>query len=138
MQIDTGTTSETTLEKAALKALRAARWFAGGWRNSSLEVEGLRVTRVAPSIERLDAGELFHDHDETTFDMLEKAIVKHLNNMGDGYGTYALNRDTCYDDLYFPDLEKGRVLIEQWKSFKSARQQVIDLRRARIISDQFS
>ena len=58
--------------------------------------------------------------------------------MREGYGTYAVQKDTSYDELFCPDLEKGRVLMEQWKSFKAARQHVIDLRRARIIADSFS
>ena len=138
MSIKTGTEPETPLEKAALRALRTARWFVDGFRELPIEVEDLRRTRLSPTLERLEEGELFHIHDEPILDLLEKAVVKHLNGLREGYGSYALNQDTCYDELYRPDLDRGRILMEQWKSFKAARQHVIDLRRARIIADSFS
>jgi hypothetical protein len=138
MQVNSDFDPETPLEKAALRALREARWFAEGWRNAPIPVEGLRRVQINPTLERLDIGDLFQMPDEAILEMLEKAIVRHLNDMREGYGTYALKKDTSHDEMFCPDLERGRILMEQWKAFKTARQHVIDLRRARIIADSFS
>lgn len=138
MQFDTEFDPETPLERAALRTVRAARGFVRGWRNTAIGMEGLRLSQLAQTLERLEQGDLFNMQDETILDMLEKSLEMHLNDMREGYGTYALRKDTGHDELFCPGLEKGRVLIEQWKTFKSARQHVIDLRRARIIADQFS
>ncbi|MBT3139786.1 hypothetical protein DS909_22165 [Phaeobacter gallaeciensis] len=138
MQFDIEFDPETPLERAALRAVRTARGLVRGWRDAAINVEGLRLSQLAQTLERLEQGDLFNMQDETILDMLEKTLVKHLNEMREGYGTYALRKDTNHDDLFCPDLEKGRVLMERWKAFKSARQHVTDLRRARIIADQFS
>lgn len=138
MQFDTDFDPETPLERAALRAVKTARGLVSVWRESAIDMEGLRLSQLAQTLERLSEGDLFNVQDETALDMLEKAIVRHLNDTREGYGTYALKKDTSHDELFCPELEKGRVLMEQWKSFKSARQHVIDLRRARIIADQFS
>jgi hypothetical protein len=138
MHFDTEFDPETPMERAALRAVRTTRGFVRGWRDAAINMEGLRLSQLAQTLERLDQGDLFNMQDETVLDMLEKSLVMHLNDMREGYGTYALRKDTGHDELFCPDLEKGRVLMERWKAFKSARQHVIDLRRARIIADQFS
>lgn len=129
---------ETTLENAALNAVRNARWFVEEFRNTPIEMDGLRRYRVAPTLERLEIGELFHRYDETMLDLIEKALIGHLNGLYDGYGTHAHLNDTRYDQLFCPDLDKARLLMQQWKAFKSARQYVIDLRCAGNIADVYS
>jgi hypothetical protein len=138
MQFETEFEPATPLEKSALRAIRTARWFANGWRSTPIKGDGLRYSQVAPMLERLDAGDLFQMSDETILELLEKTLVTYLNEMREGYGTYAVQKDTSHDDVFCPDLEKGRIMMERWKAFKSARQHVIDLRRARIIADSFS
>lgn len=138
MQFDTEFDPETPLERAALRAVKTARGLVRGWREAAIDMEGLRLSQLAQTLERLNQGDLFNMQDETILGMMEKTLATHLNDMREGYGTYALRKDTGHDELFCPDLEKGRVLMERWKAFKSARQHVIDLRRARIIADQFS
>ena len=137
MQFDTEFDPETPLERSALRAVKSARWFVRQWHETNIEVEGLRLRQVAPTLDRLDKGTLFDMQDETIMEMMEKSIVQHLNGLLEDYGTRALYRNTSGDELRTHDLQQGRDLIEEWKTFKHARQHVIDLRRARIIAETF-
>lgn len=137
MKYDTEFDPETPLERAALRAVKTARWFVRQWRETNIEMNGLRLRQVAPTLDRLEEGSLFDMQDETILELIEKAIVRHLNGLLDGYGSRALHRNTSGDELRDRELEQGRDLIEDWKSLKHARQHVIDLRRARIIAEKF-
>ncbi|UWQ39903.1 hypothetical protein K3718_09900 [Leisingera aquaemixtae] len=138
MQYDTKFDPETPLERAALRAVKTARWFAQEWRETSIEADGLRLRQLAPTLDRLEDGILYDNRDETILELIEKAIVQYLDDHLEGYGTRALYRNTSGDELRTTELQRCRDLIEQWKVFKHARQHVIDMRRARIIADQFS
>lgn len=137
MKYDTEFDPETPIERAALRAVKTARWFVGEWRDTNIDVGGRRLRQMTPTLERLQDGILFDMQDETVLEVFEKVIVEHLNTLLEDYGTRALYRNTRGDELRSHELEQGRDLIETWKSFKQARQHVIDLRRARIIADQF-
>lgn len=126
------------LELSALRAVRAARWFVEDWWETAAEAEELCLGQVVPTLERLASGDLFNDEDEEIFEELEQAIIDYLNDLRDGYGTYAIKSDTHYDELFCPVLGQGRVLIERWKAFRHARQHLVDLKRARVIVEQFA
>ena len=137
MQYDIPIDLETPIERAALRALQTARTFVRTFKDTPIELSGLRYARLANSLERLEQGDLFRSEDEGVLELLEKAIEAHLNGISAGYGTHALTRDTRYDQLTNPDLEDGRMLIQIWKNFVSARQHVIDIGRAREIAMEF-
>lgn len=137
MQYETGFEPETPQERSALRAIRFARYFVTEWREASVEVSELKLRQIAPTLERLEDGVLFDFQDVSVLEILEKAIVRHVNDIREGYGTRAIRLDVSGDDIFCPTLREGRHLIQQWKSFKHARQHVLDLRQARIIADKF-
>ena len=138
MQYDIPIEPETPIEQAALRALQCARAFARKFREISFELSGHRYARLVQTLNRLEQGDLFRSEDEGVLELLEKAIEAHLNGISAGYGTQALTRDTRYDQLTCPELEEGRMLVQMWKAFTQARQQVIDIGRAQEIAVEIS
>ena len=118
------------LEFLALQAIRTGRALAQNWRMTLPKVEGMTHARVGETLSRLDEGELFTLHDEHIWPKMEKALVENLNEHRDGYGSYALETDTSHDNLWDKELDQKRWLMECWKAFISARQMLIDRRRA--------
>ncbi|UWQ57625.1 hypothetical protein K3722_14030 [Leisingera caerulea] len=126
------------LEGLALQAIRTGRVLANDWRKILPVVDGMTHAKVSETLNRLDEGDVFSIHDEHVWAKLEKALVKDLNAHRAGYGTYALESDTSFDDLWDQELEQKRWLMELWKSFISARQALIDRRRAAQLASHFS
>lgn len=126
------------LEFLALRAIRTGRALAKNWRTTLPKVEGMTHAKVGETLSRLDEGELFTLHDEHIWPKLEKALVENLNEHRDGYGSYALESDTSHDDLWDEELNQKRSLMERWKAFISARQMLIDRRRATQIASFFA
>lgn len=137
MQHETGYEPESPQERAALRAIRYARHFVTEWREASVEIPELKLRQIAATLERLEDGVLFDFQDVSVLEILEKAIVRHVNDIREGYGSRAIRLDVSGDDILCPTLRGGRCLIEQWKCFKHARQHVLDLRQARKIADRF-
>lgn len=84
MQYDTKFDPETPLERAALRAVKTARWFAQEWRETSIEADGLRLGQLAPTLDRLEDGILYDSRDETILELIEKAIVQYLDDRLEG------------------------------------------------------
>ncbi|WP_424940106.1 hypothetical protein [Aliiroseovarius sp. S253] len=118
------------LEFLALQAIRTGRQLAKSWRASFPEIDGKLHAKFGNTLIRLNEGEVFSSYDEHIWPKMEQALVKDLNEYRDGYGSYALESDTRYDDLWDRELEEKRRLMECWKAFKSARQMLIDRRRS--------
>ena len=118
------------LEFLALQAIRTGRALSKNWRTILPKVEGMTHAKIGETLIRLDEGELFALHDEHIWPKMEKALVENLNEHRDGYGSYALQSDTSHDDLCDKELEGKRWLMECWKAYMSARQMLIDRRRA--------
>ena len=79
MHFDTEFDPETPMERAALRAVRTARGLVRGWRDVAIKMEGLRLSQLAQTLERLELGELFNSQDETILELLEKTLVTYLN-----------------------------------------------------------
>ncbi|SPJ29408.1 hypothetical protein [Falsiruegeria mediterranea] len=126
------------LEFLALQAIQSGRALAKNWREILPKVDGMTHAKIGETLIRLDEGEVFSIHDEHIWPKMKKALVKDLNEHRDGYGSYALETDTSYDDLWDRELEKKRWLMECWKAFMSARQMLIDRRRAAQIAAFFA
>ena len=127
------------VEAQAFHAIKCARDFAGAFRDFWVNTTGLSSRQINETLKRLDEAELFALQDESVWPLIERGLVSALNEIREGYGTYALRQDTRYDAVSFlPELECGRRVMEAWKHFKSARQVLIDQRRAARIATYFS
>jgi hypothetical protein len=127
-------------EDEALHAIKAARSFASLWLETAIHA-GLNTTNdVKETLDRLSQAELFHLKDEEAFSSIKQALVQRLNVLGTfvdgkGYGDFAIANDTAGDMLFTDNFKSARRLIEHWKTFKHARQRIIDRRQAARIAD---
>lgn len=118
------------IEFLALRAIQTGRALSSQWRKILPKVNGMNQAKVGETLNRLYEGDVFSIHDEHLWSKLEEALVDNLNAHREGYGSYALETDTSFDDLWDAELEEKRWLMELWKSFMSTRQLLIDRRRA--------
>jgi len=125
------------LQAHVLHAIHMARNFAELFREEVVGIDGLSSLKLDETLKRLDEADLFATQDESVWPRLERGLVTALNDIREGYGTYALREDTRYDQMFLPQLERGRRLMQSWKSFMSARQALIDRRRANQIVELF-
>lgn len=127
-------------ENEALRAIWAARSFASLWHDSAIHA-GLDTTNdIRETLDRLSRAELFHIKDEEVFSAIEQALVQRLNTLGTfadgrGYGDFAIANDTGGDMLFTDNFKSARHLIDHWKTFKHARQRIIDRRHAARIAE---
>ncbi len=54
---------------------------------------------------------------------------------GKGYGDFAIANDSGGDIVFTDNFKSARRRIEHWKTFKYARQRIIDLRHAARIAE---
>lgn len=127
-------------EDEALHTIKAARSFASLWHDTAAQA-GIDTTRdVEETLDRLSQAELFHLKDEDVFHIIEQLLVQRLNTLGTfvdgkGYGDFAIANDTGGDMLFTYNFKRARHLIEHWKTFKQARQRIIDRRNATRIAE---
>lgn len=123
-----------SLETDAYRAILAAREFAADWRQSEPEIEPSQQSPVYEALDRLDEGTLFSFNDDDTWPLIELVLVNALNACQSGYGDYAVREDTRYDQLFISEHEHLRRLMESWKSFRNARQRLLDRQAAQEIA----
>ena len=124
-----------TREDEALRAIWAARSFASLWYDTANHAGLDTSPDIAETLDRLLEAELFHFKDEEVLSIIQHALVQRLNTLGTfadghGYGDFAIVNDTSGDMLFTDSFKCARRLIEHWKTFKHARQRIIDRRHA--------
>lgn len=123
-----------SLQMLALRAIRAGKDFAREWRLKAPDVGEEEGSQITETLKRLDERDFLSFQDETVWPVIERLLVEALNDCQEGYGDYALRKDTRYDHLFLPDQERLRRLMESWKVFRNARELLLDRRSAGVIA----
>lgn len=116
---------QPNIEITARAAIEAARALQTALEESPLDLQQ-DAPRIRALLEALRTGELYHDGDEATLDLLQTRVLDTLASRVPGYREIALNSDT--DDYAFldPELEAIRRLWEQLRRVRNLRQTVLD------------
>lgn len=103
------------------QAIRAARAVAEMCRRQDITFPTASRRRLSDTLDRLERGDIFDDRHAPALKRLEQELVEALDTARPGYGVYALNQDTRYDDILDPHLDALRRAIETWKRFWEKR-----------------
>ncbi len=118
------------LEDAVLVAVRRGRWLAEDWADQGPEPVSSDRARISETLARIEAGEVTAARDDYAVQCMGKALRTALNELKPGYGDLALRIDTSDHLVFDMPREQLRQLMERWKSFRDARQEVRDLAAA--------
>jgi Xaa-Pro aminopeptidase len=118
------------IENHILVALKSGRSLATRWRDTPLNVPGLRARTIDETLRRLEAGDVLNDQDSETLDRIGTALAKVLNAMLPGFGDFARAQDTWSGDVISQEAEALRQTMETWKRLIRTRQEIADIREA--------
>ncbi len=118
------------LEDAILVAVRRGRWLAEDWADHGPVPVSADRARIQETLARIEAGEVLAARDDYAVQCMGKALCAALNALKPGYGDLALRIDTSDHLIFDMPREHLRQLMERWKSFRDARQEVRDLAAA--------
>jgi len=121
---------EDVLDAQVLTTIRCGRWFAEEWRARGLRPAGSTGRLMPIALSRFENGQVFDIADQSVIDDMGQIIRRTLNGMRDGYGDLAMCVDTNGHILFDDNLHKIRQLMEMWKSFTIALQNLRDTQAA--------
>jgi hypothetical protein len=124
------------LEELATRTVQAAESFAADCIRHAAFLKNSRGLVVKHMIDRLNAGRLLDDVDDTLIGRIGDALIEDANALRAGYGDRALGYDTHHDFCETAEMKNLRVRIEVYEVFNRRRRELRHRLKARALIEE--